>query len=450
MMVDDHAAEWLEMFPQSQALTPNYRRLAARSTWFRQAHCPAPACAPSRTSLFTGVEPHRSGVYLNNQPYRRAATWISRVTNLPQQFLAHGYQTAGYGKIFHHMYAMQEDDAASWSSGHFFPLSEDEDFALGRHASPQTVVPGIPNVYSWGPLPDTFDRDDPARQQQDTRNANHAIRLLREPAAQPFFCATGFYRPHVRWYAPKRYFDLYPLDSIRPPAGFRWDDLDDIPSGGQRMRRPNIFEGIVGQGYWKAAIQAYLAAITYVDDQIGRVLDALEAGPHAANTIVVLAGDNGWHNGEKNHFSKYALWEAATKVPLMISIPGLKPGICDSPVSLVDLYPTLLRQCGLPAPAGHELDGVDLSPLLINPSGERGSPVLITQGAGNHAVRSHNYRYIRYRDGSEELYHSQADPFEWNNVVGEDSHSAAKEWLAGYVPTACAEPVPTFGTAVGG
>jgi arylsulfatase A-like enzyme len=450
LFVDDYAAEWTELYPHSPARTPNLRRLAARSVWFRQAHCAAPACAPSRTSLLTGVEPHRSGVYLNNQPYRRAGTWISGVTNLPQQFLAQGYLTAGYGKIFHHMVGMQEDDAASWSSGHFFPLKEEEDFALGRQARPQTVVAGIPNSYSWGPLPDAFDRDDPALMQQDTRNANHAIKLLGQPTTDPFFCATGLYRPHLRWYVPKRYYDLHPLESIQAPAGFRWDDLDDIPAGGQRMRRAGIFEGITGQGHWKAAIQAYLAAISYVDAQIGRVLDALEAGPHANNTIVILVGDNGWQNGEKNHFSKYTLWETATKVPLMISVPGAKPGVCDSPVSLVDLYPTLLRLCGLPAPSTHELDGVDLSGLLGDPARERGRPVLITQGAGNHAVRSRDYRYIRYRDGTEELYRSAVDPHEWHNLAGDAAHLRIKEELKALLPEKCAEPVPAVGTAVGG
>ena len=450
VLVDDFAAEWTDLEPNSQALTPNLRRLAARSVRFRNAHCPAPACAPSRTSMLTGIEPHRSGVYLNNQPYRRAGTWISRVTNLPQLYLGAGYLVAGYGKIFHHMFDMQEDDASSWSPGHFHPLSEDEDLALGRHVSPHTVVAGIPNVYSWGPLPDDWDRADPARMQQDTRNANRAVALLGGTGIAPFFCATGLYRPHVRWYVPQRYFAAHPLASIRPPRGYRWDDLDDIPAGGRRMRRPNIFEGIVGQGHWKEAIRAYLASIAYVDAQIGRILDALESGPHADNTIVVLAGDNGWHNGEKNHFSKYTLWEPATKVPLMISVPGLRPGVCDAPVSLVDLYPTLLRLSGLPLPASHALDGVDLAGLLAAPAGDRGRPVLITQGAGNHAVRSRDFRYIRYRDGTEELYDHRVDPHEWRNLAADPAFAAVKEELAHHLPAECAEPTATFGTAVGG
>lgn len=440
IILDDYAPDWSQMLMPGRVKTPNLDRLARRGTWFRQAYCPAPACNPSRVSLLTGVEPHRSGVYLNSQPYRRSPTWIGKVTNLPRHFRDHGYLVAGFGKIAHHDF--QEDETDSWSEGQFQLLVNEEDIDYGRFARPNTVPPGMPSFYQWGPLPDTWDRGNGSEMQQDTRNTNRAIALVGKPQERPFFCGLGLFRPHLRWYAPQRYFDLYPVDEIQAPPGLRWDDLDDLPPAARAMRRPPIFEGLVGGGYWRQAIQAYLASITYADEQVGRVLDALEQGPNSGNTIVVLISDNGWHNGEKGHYSKYTLWEQATKVACLISVPGRTPGVSDEPVSLVDLYPTLLGLCGLPAPRTHALDGVDLAPLLADPSAGRGRPVLTTQGRGNHAVRSRDYRYIRYRNGEEELYDHRTDPHEWHNLADDPVHAAIKAGLARALPGENAEPIP--------
>jgi arylsulfatase A-like enzyme len=222
-------------------------------------------------------------VYLNNHAYRRTPTWIGQAVNLPQHFRRHGYLAAGYGKVSHHDF--QEDDAAAWSEGYFVPLSNEEDLAYAEHARPNTVVPESYSFYQWGPLPDEWDRDDPGRQQQDTRNTSRAIEVVGRAHDRPFLCALGLFRPHLRWYAPRRYFEMYPLEAIGEPPGLRWDDLEDLPPAGLKMRRPVIFNAITGHGLWKEALQAYMASITYADEQVGRVLDALERGPNARNTI---------------------------------------------------------------------------------------------------------------------------------------------------------------------
>jgi arylsulfatase A-like enzyme len=189
-------------------------------------------------------------------------------------------------------------------------------------------------------------------------------------------------------------------------------------------------------------VRAYLATISYSDAQLGRILDALDASPNRNNTILIVWGDHGWHLGEKHHWRKFALWEEATRVPLFISVPNLsKDGArCDRTVNLMDLYPTLADLSGLPV--GEHLQGKSLRPLLGDPSGAWDRPSLTTHGRGNHAVRSGRYRYIRYADGSEELYDHSTDPMEWKNLAADPAHAAAKAELAKHLPQADAPNVP--------
>jgi arylsulfatase A-like enzyme len=205
--------------------------------------------------------------------------------------------------------------------------------------------------------------------------------------------------------------------------------------------RRSEFDAVKTADKWKYAVRAYLASITYADDQLGRILDALDKSPHAKNTVIVLWSDHGWHLGEKNHWHKSTLWEEATRVPLVISAPGYQPGICDRPVSLLDLYPTLIELAGLETIKSH--DGVALTPLLRDPKAERNRPAVIEYGRGNAAVRSDRYRYIRYRDGGEELYDHKTDPHEWNNLAGSEEHTTVKKGLAGWITKQWAESAPT-------
>ena len=249
----------------------------------------------------------------------------------------------------------------------------------------------------------------------------------------PFFLGCGFFRPHLPWYVPRRFFDRYPIDEIVLPA-VRDDDQDDLPLEGLKFARARHtdFDVIRDAKKWKHAVQAYLASITCVDDRIGRLLDALDESPRANNTIIVLWSDHGWHLGEKHHWHKSTLWEEATRVPLIISVPGYEPGTCDRTVSLLDLYPTLNEVANFEQVMN--LDGHSLVPLLENPNASRAQPAVIEFKRGNVAIRSARFRYIRYRDGGEELYDHAGDPHEWRNLASDARFADTKTQLGKWDP----------------
>lgn len=417
--------------------TPNMERLSRQGTWFTRAYCDAPACCPSRTALLTGVQTSKSGVYFNSQAYKRAGTFISDVTTLPGQFLAHGYLTAGFGKIAHNRYL--EDDTGDYTPGYYKMFNKDVTFTetqLFKQVPAADAVPGpTASVKRIGKLPDDWDRDDPKKLQQDTEQANRTIELLGKTRNEPFFVVCGFWRPHVQWIVPKRYFDRYPLDKIELPPGYQANDLDDVPGPGRWLAtHRGEHAAIVDAGFWKRSLQAYYASVTYVDEQVGRVLDALEKSPDRDRTIVVFFGDNGYHIGEKDHWTKFALWEKACHVPFSIFVPGFPNQKVATPVSLIDLYPTLNDLCKLKAP-GHALDGIDLTPVLEGRSLERGAPVISTYGRGSHSLRDERYRYIRYRNGDEELYDLDMDPYEWTNLASDPELSGVKQGFQKWLPT---------------
>ncbi len=372
--------------------TPNLDRLAARGVLFTNAHCAAPLCNASRAALLTGVRPSSSGVYTNSQPMRHSAALRDAVT-LPQYFMAHGYRVMGGGKIFHDAFR----DPQSWNE--YFPGKD--------RARPADPVPpkrplnGIPDMeahFDWGPI------DVPDAQMGDDKVASWAAGELVRPQPGPFFLACGIFRPHLPWYVPRKYFDLYPADKVTLP-NVKDDDLDDVPPIGREFAKPEgDHRKVIQYEQWRAAVQGYLASITFADACVGRVVDALEAGPHADNTVIVLWSDHGWHLGEKLHWRKFALWEEATRNVLALVAPMVtKPGgRCARTVNLMDLYPTLIDLCGLPRKDG--LEGMSLTPLLSNPSAHWDRPSVTTYLRGNHSVRSERWRYIRYSDGTEELY----------------------------------------------
>ena len=397
-----------------QAKTPHIDRLAARGVLFGRAYCAAPACNPSRAALLTGIRPSTSGVYLNSQPWRPA---MPDAVTLPQLFMQNGYRVVGGGKIFHGGYG----DSASWH----------EYFKKAGDPKPAKVpANGIPRTshFDWGPVQAQDEQMD------DYRVVNWAIDELGKEHEQPLFLACGIFRPHLPWYVPQKYFDMFPLDEIVLPE-INNDDLDDVPPAGRRMARPEgDHRKVIESNNHRRAVQGYLASIAFADAQVGRLLDALDNSDDADNTIVILWGDHGWHLGEKLHWRKFSLWEEADKVPLMIAAPGVtKPGGNSTRVvSFMDIYPTLADLCGLPI--GDHLEGVSLRPLLENPSAKWDRAALTTHGRHNHAVRSERWRYIRYADGSEELYDHASDPLEWKNLAGDGEYANVKQDLAKWLP----------------
>ena len=426
----DDLRDWVgHLGGHPQATTPNIDRLAASGVSFTRAYCSAPLCNPSRISLLTGIAPSRSGVYGNGEKLRDK---LPNAVTLMQHFRASGYSARGAGKLFHGSRAYDED---SWD-GYFRPANSKKLRRI-KHDSSLPKSAWVP----WGPLACSDD------EMFDGKNANWIIAELKKPQGKPFFLAYGLTKPHLTWEVPQKYFDLHPIDGIELPV-VKKGDLDDVPPFGQKLAREvydpsgeknfatrgGDHQNVIDNGQWRKAVQAYLATISFADAQIGRVLDALDKGEHADNTVIVLWGDHGWHLGEKEHWRKHALWDVSTRTPLIISVPdGVTKGqLCHRPVSLIDLYPTLVDLCGLPERDG--LDGQSLKPLLRNPGQEWDRPVVMTYGSGNHAVQTQRWRYIRYADGGKELYDHARDPNEWKNLASLSQYKSTIEELKMHLP----------------
>jgi arylsulfatase A-like enzyme len=401
-----------------QTITPNLDRLAASGVLFTNAHCPAPACNPCRSAVFTGRAPNRSGLYDNRQQMREV---MPTEQIIPQYFRNHGYRAAGSGKLLHYFI-----DANSWDE--YFPKAESENPFPDTYYPQQRPV-NLPRGGPWQYVETDWAALDVTDEEfgGDWSVSQWIGEQLGKQHDQPFFLGCGLYRPHEPWFVPKKYFEPFPLESIELPPGYQENDLDDVPEAGQRAARNRYFEHILQQKQWKQGIQGYLASIHFADAMLGRVLDALESGPNAENTIVVLWSDHGWQLGEKEHWQKYTPWRAVTRVPLMIRVPekasvalprGTSAGtVCDAPVNLLSLFPTLLDLCQLPANPNN--DGPSLLALLNDPatSDWKHDSVTYLSNPDTYAISGRSHRYIHYADGSEELYDIRVDPYEWKNLV---------------------------------
>ncbi|MBL9117546.1 MAG: sulfatase [Verrucomicrobiaceae bacterium] len=408
-----------------QAKTPNIDRLVARGVAFTNSHCAAPACNPSRAALMSGLRPWQTGVYTNGDP---AQGVMKDVLTLNRHFLANGYNTRGGGKIYHGY--SSEGRADTWTewAGLFPSISEHEENYNGLNSG----------HFDWGPV------SAKTEEMGDTKATDWAINHLKTaPQDKPLFLALGYVKPHLPWYVPQMYFDRFPLADIKLPVT-KVNDLDDVPEAGKKMAKPNGDHAAVLKGdKWKQAVQAYLATISYLDDQVGRLLDGLDNSPRKDKTIIVWWTDHGWHLGEKEHWRKFALWEEATRTSMAIVAPGVsKPGsACSAPVDYMNLYPTVCELAGLPVP--EHVKGASLVPLLRDPDTKWDGVAICTHGKGNHGVRDAQWRYIRYADGSEELYDHSKDPYEWTNLAGEVGMSEIKSRLAAVLPKE--EVKPTSG-----
>ena len=433
----DDLRPWIGAMGFPAAKTPNFDRLAERSVVFSRAYTAAPWCNPSRTALLTGLRPSTTGVYAHWDDHWRTSPRLASHETLPQYFRSHGYETVGAGKIFHH--SRRSQDPASWDR--YWP-SQSQCMLEHGLAKPSLNGLDLRRTVDWGPS--WLKKTD----MPDWKVADFVVKELAKPQDRPRFLACGFYLPHLPWYVPQEYLDRYPLDQVPLPP-VKEEDLKDIGSYGRRLALgeglPNphdpddygsgrgVFETIREAGKWREAVRAYLASISFADDCLGRILDAVEASPGGRETIVCLWSDHGWHLGEKQHWEKVTLWEEATRSVLMISAPGKKQGAtCDRVVNIMDLHPTLVDLAGLPARSG--LDCRSLVPLLEHPAAAWPHPTLITHGRGNHAVRDERYRYIRYRNGEEELYDHTRDPNEWTNLAADPAHRPIIESLRRHLP----------------
>jgi arylsulfatase A-like enzyme len=416
----DDLRDWVGYLGRNpQAITPNIDRLAARGVRFTRSYCAAPSCNPSRAALMSGLRPFTSGVYDNVNDWR---TVISPELTLPTAFRKAGYFVCGAGKIYHE---------------NFRRRTEWDDYLMGEGREPgpkgNSGVGGI----KFAPL-DCKDED-----LREWKITGYAIEQLQKKHDRPFFLACGLHKPHMPWNVPRKYYDMHPLEKIQLPP-HRPNDLDDVPPSGLKMAMPEgDHRAILHSGRWKDAVQGYLAAITYCDAMIGRLLDAFDKSAYRDNTIIVFWSDHGWHLGEKEHWRKFALWEEATRAPLIWVVPGLtRPnGVCERTVDLMTLYPTLTDLCGIPTPK--HVEGKSIRALLEKPDAGWEQPVLTTFGFKNHAVRDEGWRYIRYANGDEELYDETRDPNEWTNLAGKPEFAAKKAELARFLP---AKNQPEIGT----
>lgn len=462
----DDLNDWigpLRGHPQVQ--TPNLDRLARRGVVFTNAHCAAPLCNPSRAAVFGGRHPFETGVYANeaNQNIRTAHP---ELVLLPQHFQQAGYRAFGTGKLLHHRspgvfdedfhpeqqwspftskqaeYTDAELPSKATNSPRHVTTLQGRTVVLPLNGMPSDRAPTTRrgDTFDWGPV-DVADAD-----MHDGQITEWARRRLKAPPPGPTFLGVGYFRPHIPLFAPRKYFELYADTPIRLPE-VKADDLADLSAGARHLATFPDSAGahatVVKHGQWQAAVRAYLACISFVDAQVGRLLDALDASPAADHTVILLWGDHGWHLGEKEHWGKWTGWQRATHTPLIIA--PAKAGAagrfkrgerCAAPVSLLDIYPTLIELCGLPPGAG--LSGQSLVPLLKNPATVTGRHVLTTFGKGNYSVTGARWHFIRYADGSEELYDSIADPHEWANLAGKPGLQSVQQGMAEFLPRAVA------------
>jgi arylsulfatase A-like enzyme len=468
------------------APAPNLQRLLRRGMRFQNAQNNCPICLPSRSSMLSGMYPHTTGHYTLWDDWRASVHikttgdptrphWRQQLLGtgvwLPHHFRRNGYQTFGVGKFAHEgetdpewwtQYAYGPDygpfawdSVRKWQAKHPDRLwmyegepmlsytqryaGVDRFFLNGdqfRHqielnfGSLEEILGTGAELRSTRCGTYRYVSDEDRDPLPDERTTAWAVDVLGRQHEDPFFLAVGYMKPHTPLNVPQRFFDLFPPDELELPPVLE-GDCDDCARALVEHRPYGflVYEILQkgGEAVWRKWLQAYLACVAFVDEQVGKVLDALEASPYADNTIIVFTSDNGYHMGEKEYIFKDSLWDESDQIPLVVSAPGMAGAgtVCTQPVSHIDLYPTLVDLCGLPenpnADAhGYPIEGHSLRPLLDDPEGEwSGPPVALTSLRGDtgihHSVRSERYRYSLCQNGEEELYDHETDPQEWTN-----------------------------------
>ena len=429
-VISDDLNNDLSVYGHPLVRTPNLERLAARGVRFDRAYCQYPVCNPSRASLMTGLYPDQTGVLENSDNFRRH---IPEVTTLPQLFRQSGYYAARVGKIYHYGVPTQigtdgVDDPASW---------DERVNPAGRDKFDEYLIESIAPHRSFGGTLSWLAADGRDGEQTDGIGAAAAIALLEKLEDRPFFLAMGFYRPHTPYVAPRSYFAQYPLALVRPPVEPA-DDLLDIPAAAW-VQRP--YQDEMGEAAKREAMRAYYAAISFVDAQLGKILDALDRLGLAERTIVVFTSDHGYHMGEHRLWQKTTLFENSARVPLLIAAPGFESSRGKSTgavAELLDVYPTLADLCGLEPPP--HLVGRSLKPQLVDVNAPGKTAALTTYvtrdrlhpGAPHrpteqsYSVRTERWRYTEW--GARgwqgvELYDHLHDPREFRNLAHDPDYA---------------------------
>lgn len=452
MIAVDDLKPTLGCFGDSYAQSPNIDRLASRGTVFARAYCQQAVCSPSRNSLLTGLRPDTIGIYDLATHFR---TKVPNAVTLPQRFRLYGYHSEGMGKIFHTGHG-NYDDLESWSVPSW-PLNQRGRLPQKTQARPGVVTVALQALQAQQPRPrPSREERGPAYRAPDVEDsalfdgklADHAVERLRALKAQdrPFFMAVGFQKPHLPFVAPRRYWDRYDPAKIRLPA------TQSLPEGtpgfaGNGSGELRTYDGTPLQGpvpdeMARTLIHGYYACVSYMDAQVGRVLDELDRLGLRETTIVALWGDHGWHLGDHGLWCKHTNFEQATRAPLIISAPGQKAAgkRTDSLVEFVDLYPTLCDLAGLPALPGQA--GMSLRPLLEKPERKLKSEAFsqyprsipgVGQGMG-HSIRTERYRLTEWTVAgkpfsSVELYDYVNDPGETVNLASRPEHAGLVERL---------------------
>ena len=421
LIISDDLRDTVGCYGNSAVKTPNLDRLASRGVRFEHACAQYPVCNPSRTSFLTGLRCEQTGVVDNRTMFRSR---LPDVVTMPQLLRQQGWHTASFGKVFHAGEAAGEvregwmDVAKSWDQARMFQPTPAGGTIQGRNLTAGKL--------KWCEWAATAGSDD---DQPDGQTAAHSIAAIEKctAAGQPWMVAAGFHRPHDPFYSPAKYYDLYPPGSLKlhhDPA-----DASPLPPlsmpGGAFAEAFNAFTDIERMEF----LRAYYAGVSFMDAQVGRLMETLDRHKLWDRTLVIFIGDNGYHHNERNWWNKSTLFERSCRVPCMIVAPGAKPGqVCRSLVELVDLYPTVADYCGVTAPHEQALAGQTLRPLLKDPraAGRQAAFTLVTRGAGQYgqAVRTEQWRFIRWSDGTSEFYNEIDDPQEVHDLAKDPRRQA--------------------------
>jgi iduronate 2-sulfatase len=459
-LMSDDLNNMLGCYGDLLAKTPNIDRLAARGVLFDRAYCAFPLCGPSRNAILTGLYPNSTGILANGQIFRQT---IPSQRSMPQTFRNGGYFAARIGKLYHYNVPNSigtngHDDPGSWEM-ELNPAGVDR---LEEEDRIFSLVPGqFGGTLSWyaSPKVDQYHTDGLMAD-----DAEWVLERCAKRKDRPFFLGVGFFRPHTPYVSPKTYFDLYSEKEMPVVQGVKEDQADIPPAGlgSQKKEQDNLTDDLRRQ-----CRQAYYASISFMDAQVGRVIDALDRLGLSDNTIIVFTSDHGYHMGEHGLWQKMSLFEESSRVPLLIVAPGVaqKGGTAKSPVSHVDLFPTLAELCGVKAPSN--VQGQSLVPMLKDPSvaGRGWAITQVMRGGGpnrasvttnvssdgpgffGYTLRTPRWRYTEWDEGRKgrELYDHDADPRELTNLADMPAQAKTVEELSSQLRAAVTTTFPSSG-----